>query len=294
MNMLSPEMERFRAELRDAVEIDIEMRRSRRRIWVRVARFGVPGIVGVLGLSLALAFTGTEAAFAGWSPSPTAATAQETSTADGTCQALLASTPQDSSGASTTGGWSVVTTDVRGPFTLVVYQDGSNGATCLTGPSVTVASESNGNGGSMSVSARSVHVSQGSGTGTGPAESSSVLIGSSSKSITQMSLNHLSSTSQGPFTVVEGQVVDGVTGVALVLSDGTQVQASTGNGWFVAWWPGTQAANSADITTSSGVTSETLTTRPLLPPPPSANGTCSQTADGSTCSSSGASGNSGQ
>ena len=91
-----------------------------------------------------------------------------------------------------------------------------------------------------------------------------------------MTLTHLESTSQGAsnaFTFVEGQVDDGVTGVTLVLSDGEHVQATTGNGWFLAWWPGSLDATAADITSASGTSTQTLTaTTSPMPPLPSGTG----------------------
>ena len=34
--------------------------------------------------------------------------------------------------------------------------------------------------------------------------------------------------------------------MTLILDDGTNVQATVANGWFVAWWPGAQDVKSAD------------------------------------------------
>ena len=78
-------------------------------------------------------------------------------------------------------------------------------------------------------------------------------------------VTHLTSTSQGPYTFVEGRAEPGVAGVTIVRSDGEHVQATSDNGWFLAWWPGTEAATSAEITTSAGVTSEVLRTPAPLP-----------------------------
>jgi hypothetical protein len=84
-------------------------------------------------------------------------------------------------------------------------------------------------------------------------------------SIKSVSVAHLDSTSQGPYTLVEGQVDSAATAVTLLRSDGDQVQASTDKGWFVAWWPGSQDTTSAEITTASRVTTQTLNTPPPLP-----------------------------
>jgi hypothetical protein len=118
MNTLHPDLERFRAELRDAIGNDIDRRRTRHRARRRLVRIGLPGLAGALGLSLALVFAGTQAAFAGWSSSPTPASSGQTTSADATCQAQLAAVPPTSAGASAGREWSVVTTDVRGPVAV--------------------------------------------------------------------------------------------------------------------------------------------------------------------------------
>ena len=63
--------------------------------------------------------------------------------------------------------------------------------------------------------------------------------------IEQMTVAHLTAGSQGAYSLAEGQLVSGVTGVTLVRSDGVDVVASTGSGWFVAWWPGSAGVTSA-------------------------------------------------
>src|SRR5271165_705253 len=50
--------------------------------------------------------------------------------------------------------------------------------------------------------------------------------------------SHLAMSGQQPYTFVQGQVAAGVTGVTLVLSDRSNVQATMAGGSFVAWWPG--------------------------------------------------------
>ena len=279
MNTLHPDLQRYRAELRDAIGTDLDRRRGRRRTKKGLVRIGVPGLVVSLGLSLTLVLSGTQEAFAGWSPSPTLASAGQTSTADATCHAQLATTPPLSTGGATATGWSVVTTDVRGPFTLVVYENGTAGATCLTGPSITIVSQDTASGGSVSVSRRGKASGNESGSESGAISawsilSSAGLSSAGSGSIKHMTLGHLSSTNQGPFSIVQGQVDAGVTGVTLVLSDGERVQASTGNGWFVAWWPGLLDTTSAEITTASGVTTQTLTPLPVPPLPANRSSSC--------------------
>ena len=52
-----------------------------------------------------------------------------------------------------------------------------------------------------------------------------------------------------------------------MLSDGRAVQATVGNGWFVAWWPGDQGIKSAQLTTPAGVKTQTFNMPPGLPGP---------------------------
>ena len=217
---------------------------------------------------------GASPAFAGWSAAPTGAPAAQTATAGATCQAQLASAPA-LAGQSVGGPWTQVATDVRGPFTLVVYQDGAAGATCLSGPSVTAVSISTGSGATERIS--------GGASGGGPAVASSsvsVVRPSGSGGLEQMTTAHLETSGANPYTVVDGQIAAGVTGVTLVRSDGEDIEASSGSGWFVAWWPGSRGATSAQVTTANGVTTVPLDTPA---PPASGNGACSATPPG-TCS----------
>jgi hypothetical protein len=236
-----------------------------------------PGLtVGALGGALATAGTvvsvvvlgSAQPAFAGWSAAPSPATGAQATTADAACQAKLAASP-GLPGTGTASGWSAVTTDVRGPFTLVIFQDGSSDATCFIGPSFTVVTRNSVGEGSMSVTGTATR------TGNGGEASSSIMVeGTESGAITHMTVAHLDSSSDGPYTLAEGQIQPGVTGVTLERSDSSDVQASTGGGWFVAWWPGAQDVTSADITTPSGVHNEPLIAQSPLPPLGAGNRTC--------------------
>ncbi len=233
------------------------------RLSPRLTVGALGGAVVTAGTVISVVVLGAaQPAFAGWSASPTAATGTQASSADAACQAKLAANPPPN-GPTVGSGWTAVTTDVRGPFTVVIFQDGTSAATCFTGPSFTVLSQS-------SVTA---HASSGSESVSGPAAggggSSSVMIGgTASGDITRMTVAHLDSTGDGPYTLAEGQIQSDVTGVALVRSDGSVVQATTGGGWFVAWWPGSQDVTSAELTTPSGTTSEPLDVQSLPSPPP--------------------------
>jgi hypothetical protein len=65
--------------------------------------------------------------------------------------------------------------------------------------------------------------------------------------------------------VLSGRVGANVTSVTLLLDDGSSVQTTVDNGWFVAWWTGSPGAvRSAQITTAAATTTEPLN----VPPPP--------------------------
>jgi hypothetical protein len=69
------------------------------------------------------------------------------------------------------------------------------------------------------------------------------------------------------YTVAEGSVGSGVTAATLVLSDGSDVVTTTGNGLFLAWWPGSAVVASATVTTATGTT-----TQPISSPTPDTSG----------------------
>ena len=235
----------------------IDYRPRRHRMSPRLTVGALAGAAVTTGAVVSVVVLGSaQAAFAGWVAAPTTVPAGPAPTAAAACQAQL--TALAAAPGSTVGSdWSPVATDVRGPFTLEVYAEGSNDATCLTGPSVTVVSTTGGTAESGSAVA-SFRASSAKTAGKRVVRGSTIMTGVGSGDIKEVSVAHLSASNQGPFTVVDGQVAADVTGVTLVRNDGQNVQASTGNGWFVAWWPGSATTNSAQITTATGVTTEPL------------------------------------
>jgi hypothetical protein len=119
-------------------------------------------------------------------------------------------------------------TDTRGPFTFSVYADADSSATCITGPSFTSVS------GSMASAPFEVPAGH-------------ILLSSS----------HVTNRA-GAYSFAEGRTGDGVRAVTLNLDDGSEVQATVANGWFVAWWPSAHVVTSADVTTPAGVSTQTL------------------------------------
>jgi len=200
------------------------------------------GAVGA-GVAAAVLLTGATPAFAGWTAAP-ASGVRPPAEADSSCEASLAalSTAPDDS-------WTPVVTDVRGPYTLAVYESSGIDGTCLTGPSVTAISVQGAKSGSQSISIG------GSSRDGMVASSSGAVVGSGG--IKRVSQDHLSSAA-GRYTVIEGSVASDVSAVSLEVADGTDVQATVGGGWFLAWWPRSDAATAAQVTTPSGVTTEPL------------------------------------
>ncbi len=210
-------------------------------------------VVALVGLG-----AGASPAFAGWSATPTAPASGETTGALQQCTSQLAG--MQASGLPT-GGWQPVLTDTRGPFTAMILSSGGASATCFTGPSVTTVNENDTQGIQGSASE---HVSAGSATSASPSSVSVLgLGGSTTAPISRGSQSHLTTSGGQPYTFVQGQVGADVTGVKLLLSDATDVQATVADGSFVAWWPGSANATSAQIASASGVTTQQLTFTPL-------------------------------
>jgi hypothetical protein len=167
-----------------------------------------------------------------------------------------------------------VLTDVRGPFTVALFQNAGAYATCFTSASFTETTQvsADGSSGSIGQSATAngtVHAS-GSVGGSGGGMSSVSVGGTSSGDLQNVVQTHLSTTADGPYTLVDGRVASGVTAVTLVRDDGQDVVATVADGWLIAWWPGAATANSSQVTTASGTTTEALQSTskgPAGPPP---------------------------
>ncbi len=145
--------------------------------------------------------------------------------------------------------------DTRGPFTFTVYADANSSATCIKGPNLTAVSS---NTTSAPITIPAGHI--------------------------LLSSTHASHRG-GAYSWADGRTGDGVSAITLALDDGTSVQATVANGWFVAWWPGAQSVKSAEITTPSGTTTQTFdlgNQSPCGPAPcaPGQSGTSNSVANG--------------
>jgi hypothetical protein len=247
----------------------------------RAARLTTPARVGVgagmltgaatAGAALSVLLGGTAPAYAGWSATPTAAPSTAPSAQAGpSCLSLLPSDAPSGNGELGSGSWQTVLTDVRGPFTVTLFQNDGAYASCFTSSSFTEVTQVAANGGAGS-NAQSVNgVVRTSGSGSPPGGGlSTVTVGSTSSGDLQNVLQtHLSTSADGPYTLVEGRVASGVTGVTLVRDDGQDVVATVADGWLLAWWPGDASAISSQVTTASGTSTEPLQLSTKTPPAP--------------------------
>ena len=278
--------------------MDYRPRERRLRAPVAVGA-GVLASAGTAGAVLSVVLGGAAPAYAGWSAAPTTASSSSSPSSAASCRSQLTTMPSGPDGSSLgSGPWENVLTDVRGPFTVALFQNDGAYASCFTSSSFTQVSmvSSGGSSGAAGGSARgsaslggSTQAGNGGGPGgVAPGGMSSVSPGGGTASgdLTQVTQSHLS-TSDGPYTLVDGRVGAGVSGVALVLDDGQVVVTTVADGWFVAWWPDSASATSAQATSASGTTTEALAWAHHGPGGPPASGTSGAT--GST----GESGNSG-
>lgn len=177
------------------------------------------GAVGLV-LSIGTSGSGPTSAFAAWTAAPTRPVSGEIASAAARC------------------GQTVVPTlaDTRGPYELLLYREGDRIVECRHWVG------SNGGGFGEIAAAE-------------PAPSSA-------DSITLWFCNsggHTSSEQQAVFRQSYGYAGSGVTGVTLDLRDGTTVTATTENGLWAAWWPGSSGLAAVEVTTAAGTQSLKVT-----------------------------------
>ena len=240
----------------------IDYRPRRHLLAVPVAAgAGAAASLATVGTVLAVVLGGATPAYGGWSATPTSSSAPSSAAPDCISTLSSASTGPSATGSGT-GAWQTLLTDVRGPFTVTLLQDGTSNATCFTGPSFTevnrITPPANGSGGAQSgtLSVSSQTANGGASGSPGGVGSLVSLEGTSSGDLNRVLQNHLTTSADGPYTFIDGRVANGVTGVTVVLKDGQSIVATVADGWFVAWWPGSTDANSAQVAKTSGSTSE--------------------------------------
>ena len=186
------------------------------------------------------------------------------------------------------GSWQSVLTDVRGPFTVALFQNNGACAACFTSSSFTEVTQVSADDGSASNAQTGNGTVRGLGSGGLPGGSIVAVGGTSSGDLQNVVQTHLSTTADGPYTLVDGRVASGVTGVTLVLDDGQDVVATVEDGWLIAWWPGASTATSSQVTTASGTSTEALQSAdkggPGAPPSPGACASAAGAANASKAS----------
>lgn len=189
---------------------------------------------------------GTDAsrAFAGWSATPTAASRGQVARADAACHSQLTRiarrraheapvTPAPASPLREVPGrgWRTVLTDTRGPYTMIVLETGAGRAVaaCFTDRHFQTSI-------GMAIAVRPPT----------PVARGHVAFASSGSTTTP------SDEGSRQFSQVVGRTGAGVTGVTIRLNNGTRVRASSANGWFLAWWPGSHGLAATEVTPAPG------------------------------------------
>lgn len=226
--------------------------------WPAAAAAAAAIVAGVCTAAIVLS-SGTTAAYAGWSATPARASAASVGDALNVCTSHQAGPSSKD----------VVLSEARGHYTALVMNVGGQLYGCISSGDQFVMNGLLGGGLGTSIPAPAVSIPSGEGdVVSGPlVDKLSRILGA--KSLTpaeqQAALSQGGSNGNvsdyGPGSVNEffGWAGTGVTGVAVVLADGTVVQASLGNGWYFVWWPGAQDALAAvpvamQVTNTAGTT----------------------------------------
>jgi hypothetical protein len=131
-----------------------------------------------------------------------------------------------------------VLSDSRGPYTASIYDNSTTDAICLSGDGVSMSSTS---------------------TTTAPVSVAAGQI--------QFRGGGMRDSAGDALTMLDGRTGAGVTAVTIDLSDGSSVEATVADGWYLAWWPGNVTATNAKVTTASGTDTITVPQAPALPVP---------------------------
>ena len=134
------------------------------------------------GTVMAVVLTGgAPAAYAGWSATPTSASTPSPQAA-ASCQGQLSSSQSAPHGQLGSGAWQNVLTDVRGPFTVALFQDDGADAASFTSSSFTEVNQlSSASGAGLSEGSTSVN---GSSTGGGAGHGAASVTVSRTSSVT--------------------------------------------------------------------------------------------------------------
>jgi hypothetical protein len=205
------------------------------------------GALAVAALIVGLVGPWASPAFAGWSAQPTSPSSDQLSAAETACAALATNLAGVSNAPDLATLPSVSLSDVRGPYSLIVYGT-TNPALCVAGANLTSLHD---NGGTISLG------SSGSSTAGHHSQSWANSTDQTSNDATPtpdgavVNLSYMNNQDAQAFTVVEGSVGSHVSGATLLLSDGSSVVSTVKNGLFAAWWPGEATVSSTQATTDS-------------------------------------------
>jgi hypothetical protein len=178
-------------------------------------------VLATVAVLLRGVFGAQPTAFAGWTPAPTPARVGQIARVESACPHTAR----------------LILADTRGPFSLLLFVSARTVTLCIGGPSIprnASAVPATNQRQVSSVAASSITV----------ATAGAVLVENPRTKAT--------------YRVIDGQVGARVKAVTLVLSDGLHVQTTTANGWFAAWWPGTQGVARAIVQTSKGTQTHEL------------------------------------
>ncbi len=130
-------------------------------------------------------------------------------------QSCLTSLPSNApaGGQLGSGSWQSVLTDVRGPFTVALFQNNGAYAACFTSSSFTEVTQVTAADSSTSNAQAENGTVRGLGSGGPPGGSIVAVGGTSSGDLQNVVQTHLSTTADGPYTLVDGRVASGVTAV---------------------------------------------------------------------------------
>jgi hypothetical protein len=212
---------------RSALVGALEPRHHRSVKWVTLA--GATGVTATVS-ALVLFGGGQQYAFAGWSVSPTTPGAGQVAAAEADCQAQLAH-PRfvpNNRGAEVSSLRPELS-DVRGPYTATLFGDGTNNEVLC------VATLGN--------------------TAVRWIAQSNAPVGAGKIVVDQMSFGDREGQ---PYTMLVGRTGTGVTAVTLSLAKDGSVTATSGNGYFLAWWPGSDTVTSATVDSATGASTQSL------------------------------------
>jgi hypothetical protein len=260
---------RWRADLGAAAH------RPRRR-WLRrwlVLSAGALALAAAAGVAVALLSTGTTAAFAGWTATPSAPTASALAAARTACGSVPSA--------------DVLAAEARGPYTAIAFTRADKPWQCVVKGSHVVVNLSTRYPvrAYASVLSGKVMLPVITQKTCGSAAARERTLDQPDADLTQDSASSFSSyakredalqaeiaaAASGPDTLSAaiGVAGSGVRAVTFVLADGDRIQATVEHGWYVAWWPGASKPGGATavrvaVTTSSGMHSSPLPAPPKI------------------------------